>query len=111
MQSLWRSFKDFGRSRATTPDPPASEFGGHLWYFLLVYDAREGELISQEQFLDVSEAMGAFAEAEWNHRDPYQVLLFSADSIETVRATHPHYFRTRDDDQASAVFGGPPVAA
>lgn len=42
--------------------------------------------------------MTAFAEAEWEHRSPQQVLLFSADSIETVQATHPHYFGMGDGD-------------
>jgi hypothetical protein len=75
-------------------------------------ESEPAPLISQEQYHDVSEAMSAFAQAEWEHRDPFQVLLFSADSIETVQSTHPHYFRAGDEDYWSAgIFGGPHVPA
>jgi hypothetical protein len=76
-----------------------------------VYDAKEGRLISQDTFHDVSEAMGAFAKSEWEYRDPFQVLLFSADSIETVRSTHPHYFTEDDEGYWTDSLGVPPIPA
>jgi hypothetical protein len=56
--------------------------------------------------------MSAFAAAERQNPDPLQVLLFSADSIETVQSTHPHYFQDRDENGFGAtMFGAPHVPA
>jgi hypothetical protein len=80
-------------------------------YFLVVFDAKRGVLVSQEQIFEPRAAMDAFAEAERSHKDErdLQVVMFTADSIETVHATHPHYFRGPTAPSTDP-FGLKPVA-
>jgi hypothetical protein len=91
-EAFRRASRFFARRSAsissdTTPEREPS-------YFLLVFDSRHGTLVSQERISDPTVAMDTFAEAERRHAEvpDLQVLMFSADSIETVRSTHPHYF-------------------
>jgi hypothetical protein len=79
-----------------------------LRHFLIVYDARAQKLIDCVDFDQLNTAERAYAEAEEDHRGTdVQVVLFSADSIETIKRTHPHYFGGR------AAVGAPfqPVGA
>jgi hypothetical protein len=77
----------------------------------VLFDAKHGRLLAQRQITDPAIAMLAFNEAEERHSDGtgMQVLMFSADSIETVHATHPRYFREPGPD--TDPFGLEPVAA
>jgi hypothetical protein len=61
-------------------------------YFLVVYDP-QAEEVTFEEYLDEAAASAAHVAAERRHReDDVQVVLFAADSLEAVMATHPHYF-------------------
>jgi len=63
-------------------------------HFLLVYDLRRQELRSQEAFAKVDEATIAYQRMEQLYRaDPeVEIVLVGADSIDTIRQTHGHYF-------------------
>lgn len=63
-------------------------------HFLLVYDARARRLISSQDFADADVASAAYARAEREHIDEpdIEIVLVGADSIETIRKTHGHYF-------------------
>ncbi len=65
-----------------------------LLHFLLVYDLNRRELLEQEPYDDAEEAAAAYADAEakYRGRDDLEVVLVGADSIETIRRTHAHYF-------------------
>jgi hypothetical protein len=67
-----------------------------LRHFLIVYDARAQKLIDCIDFDELDTAESAYGEAEEDHRGTdVQVVLFSADAIETIERTHPHYFGGR----------------
>lgn len=63
-------------------------------HFLLVFDHAKGVLIHQEQFADATKAAEAYSDAEEDHRgEPdLEIVLVGADSIDTIRLTHGHYF-------------------
>lgn len=65
-----------------------------LLHFLLVYDFKAQRLIAQERFNDGEEAARAYAdrEREFKDRQDLEIVLVGADSIETIRQTHAHYF-------------------
>jgi hypothetical protein len=65
-----------------------------LQHFLLVYDLGAQHLIKQQEFDDGDEAATAYAalEREFQGRDDLEIVLVGADSIETIRRTHEHYF-------------------
>ena len=71
-------------------------------HFLLVYDLREGRLISTVQFEDAAEAVAAYQSREREHLiEPHvEIVLVAADSIETVHETHGSYF----DEGVSSVW-------
>jgi len=65
-------------------------------HFLLVYDLRHQALRSQQAFAKADEAMIACQRLEQQYRadpdpDP-EIVLVGADSIDTIRQTHGHYF-------------------
>jgi len=65
-------------------------------HFLLVYDLRHQALRSQQEFAKADEAMIACQRLEQQYRadpdpDP-EIVLVGADSIDTIRQTHGHYF-------------------
>lgn len=65
-----------------------------LIYFLIAYNASLDRLVSCEEYLYADSAMRDFAALEGEHRadSDIQVVLLTADSLETLRSTHPHYF-------------------
>lgn len=69
-----------------------------LIYFLIAYNATQGRLESCEEYLQADIAMSDFAalEAEHHERENIQVVLLTADSIDTLKATHPHFFAGSD---------------
>jgi hypothetical protein len=71
-----------------------------LQHFLLVYDLRAQRLIEQHEFGDGNEAAIAYADLErqYKGRDDLEIVLVGADSIETIKRTHAHYF----DDAGTA---------
>jgi predicted metal-dependent HD superfamily phosphohydrolase len=65
-----------------------------LQHFLLVYDLGAQRLIKQQEFGDGDEAAAAYAalERHYKDRDDLEIVLVGADSIETIKRTHAHYF-------------------
>lgn len=65
-----------------------------LRHYLLVYDLRNQRLIRHEQFEDGDEAVREYARLESEHPDnrDVEIVLVGADSIETIKRTHAHYF-------------------
>jgi hypothetical protein len=65
-----------------------------LKHFLLVYDLAAQCLIEQQEFSDGGEAASAYSalEREYQGREDLEIVLVGADSIETIKRTHAHYF-------------------
>jgi hypothetical protein len=65
-----------------------------LIHFLLVYDFTKQRLVYEGRFDDAEEAGTEYArlEAEYRGNPDYEIVLVGADSIETIRTTHGHYF-------------------
>jgi hypothetical protein len=66
-----------------------------LIHFLIVYDHRAQRLAQKpEEFTDADEAAAAYAQLEREHRDEtnLEIVLLSADSLNTIRQTHGNYF-------------------
>jgi hypothetical protein len=80
-----------------------------LHHFLLIYDLRAGQLVEQ---LDLGEDGDAAAaeysrrEAEYRHREGFEIVLVGADSIDTIRETHSHYFNGTDEDAFAELLAG-----
>lgn len=75
-------------------------------YFLLTYDRRQGKLLGNRRFKDEAAASAAYAEAEARYRgnEAVEVVLVGADSEQTLRYTHGHYFgrqHTRGSESAA----------
>jgi hypothetical protein len=72
-----------------------------LNHFLLLYDVRHQALLDALPFgEDGDAAAAAYAEKEqvYRDRDDVEIVLLGADSLDTLRKTHPHYFdRTGTD--------------
>lgn len=77
-----------------------------LIHFLLVYDAAAGTLKTCEEYLHAETAMKDFAtlEAEHQNHEDVQVILLTSDSLETLKATHGHFFADSHSDDALAVL-------
>ena len=70
-------------------------------HFLLVYDMRRHGLRQWEEFDSGDEAAAAYSQVEAEYRDradDFEVALLRADSLETIRVTHSHYFRAGKRD-------------
>jgi hypothetical protein len=78
-----------GKSASTSAEAISS-----VQQFLIVFDTKAGKIVEQRLFVDPDEAMSIFGETERRHarEGNLQVLLFTADSLDTVKSTHPHYF-------------------
>lgn len=64
-----------------------------------MYDSASEDIVALEEFGGASDAEAAYFAAEREYTDDQvQVVLFGADSIDSVRATHPHYFRAGRGD-------------
>lgn len=66
-----------------------------LIHYLLVYSYDEQRLIDKREFTNAVEAAAAYRDTEELYRgrsDEFEVVLVGADSIETIRRTHGHYF-------------------
>jgi hypothetical protein len=70
-----------------------------IQHFLVIYDisGREAHVDSYGQ--DYDAAIDAYTKAEQLYRgkDDVEVVLLSADSIETIKKTHSSYFSTREE--------------
>lgn len=67
-------------------------------HVLLVYSHDNESLVSQEKFNDVKTATVAYEQAERENRgnDRCEIVLVAADSLDTIRKTHGHYFSSSD---------------
>jgi hypothetical protein len=65
-----------------------------LTHFLLVYDLRQQRLVDVRKFTDATEATDAYGRAELEHLGDKdcEIVLVGADSLDTIRKTHGHYF-------------------
>lgn len=66
-----------------------------LFHFILIYNTDLRKLVSEvERFVDVEDATAKFVRLEngFEGKPHLQVILVGADSIDTIRETHPHYF-------------------
>jgi hypothetical protein len=69
-------------------------------YFLLIYDLTSRALQHEEFGRDHTTAAERYSELEQLHRgnDAIEVVLVGADSFDTIKRTHSHYFVERDED-------------
>jgi hypothetical protein len=65
-----------------------------LLHFLLVYDLRQQRLVEIRPFTDAAAATEAYGQAELEHLGDQdcEIVLVGADSLETIKKTHGHYF-------------------
>lgn len=77
-----------------------------LVYFLIAYNTATEHRQSMEEYLHADVAMRDFAalEAEYRDSEDVQVLLLTADSLETLKSTHPHYFADSNAEDALEVL-------
>lgn len=73
-------------------------------HFLLLYRLPTRELTVEEFGEDQAAAVAAYAAREEQHREDanVEVVLVAADSLDTIRTTHSHYFA---DDDAGLLDG------
>ncbi len=77
-------------------------------HYLLVYDLGLRRLVACEDFTDSDEAAQAYARKEQENRGNrgLEIVLVGADSLETIKVTHGHYFDEVDSDAAALSIGG-----
>lgn len=70
-------------------------------HFLVVYDIAAGRADVRPFGTDYDAALAAYDEAEQTAvgRSDIDVVLLSADSLETIKRTHSSYFETRSLDE------------
>lgn len=72
-----------------------------LHHFLIVYDTNAQELLEHADLgHDRETAARTYAEREQRHgmRQGVEIVLIGADSLDTIRRTHSHYFDRSADD-------------
>lgn len=69
-------------------------------YFLLIYDLTSRALQHEDFGRNHAEAAERYSELEALHREneAIEVVLVGADSFDTIKRTHSHYFVERDED-------------
>lgn len=73
-------------------------------YFLLVYDRVARKLVRTDEFRDAALATAEYDRTEQAHLADaaVEIVLLGADSLETLKRTHGHYFA----EPAAASHGG-----
>ena len=70
-----------------------------IQHFLVTYDPAHGEAAVRTFGNDYDAALDAYQEAEQGARGTaLDVVLLSADSLETIKRTHSSYFKTKPLD-------------
>lgn len=69
-------------------------------HFLLIYDAKRRSLRWEDLGHDAEAAAARYSEVEEDLSDGYEVVLIGADSLETIRTTHAHYFEDERDRES-----------
>jgi hypothetical protein len=79
-----------------------------LIHFLLVYDLAQQKLVHNAEFHDAGEASKEYARLEGEHRGDrdLEIVLVGADSLETIKTTHGHYFDGAAPASASPFLTG-----
>lgn len=80
-----------------------------LRHYLLIYDLNAGLLVEQLDLGEDGEAAAAEysrREAEYRGQDGFEIVLVGADSIETIRETHAHYFNGKGDQAFNELLAG-----
>jgi hypothetical protein len=73
---------------------------GDIRHFLVAYDPSRGRSTVQQFDKDYDAALGAYEQAEWQARGTdLDIVLLSADSLETIKRTHASYFGRRSLDE------------
>ena len=74
---------------------------GTIKHFLIKYDINAGRADVQDFGEDYDAAMDAYEQIEQETRNDsnVDVVLLSADSLETIKRTHSSYFETRTFEQ------------
>lgn len=69
-------------------------------YFILIYDVPSRSLEVEEHGPDYRAAAERYSELEEQHRENagIEVVLVGADSLDTIKRTHSHYFAKREND-------------
>jgi hypothetical protein len=69
-----------------------------IQHFLIVYDipTRKAQVRNFGTDYDAAQAAYAEIEGEMRDRDDLDIVLVSADSLETVKRTHSSYFQTAE---------------
>lgn len=69
-------------------------------YFILIYDVSERRVTCEEFHDDRDAASVRYTELETIHRADagLEIVLVGADSLETIKKTHSHYFVATPDD-------------
>ena len=70
-----------------------------LIHFLVVFNRETSQLISQESFTNEEKAIAEYSKAERANlgNEELEVVLLSADSIETLEQTHNHNFSGKNE--------------
>jgi hypothetical protein len=70
-------------------------------HFLVIYDTAAGRAEVQQFGTDYDKALRAYDEAEQGARgrSDVDVVLLSADSLNTIKRTHSSYFQTKSLDE------------
>lgn len=71
-------------------------------HFLVIYDTASADVEVRSLGTDYDAAQDAYSEAERNHRGDrrYDIVLLSADSLDTIEKTHSSYFGgSKDRDE------------
>lgn len=71
-----------------------------LRHFLIVFDAARGGEPEVREFRRPAPALVAYRDAEDHYRDrpAVQVVLLAADSLATIKKTHPNFWRSGVED-------------
>lgn len=79
-----------------------------LIHFLLVYNLDLQKLVYEQQFEDAEKAAAEYARLEAEHRgdSDLEIVLVGADSLETIKTTHGHYFDGNAPASASPFLAG-----
>lgn len=73
-------------------------------HFIVIYDSNKQELLDLERFGEEREtAAQRLSELENEHlgEGSLQIVLLASDSLDQLKVTHPHYFKSLDSKVAT----------
>ncbi len=77
-------------------------------HYLLTYSLTAGRVVELREFSDDAEASAAYVDAEKlsGRDDDLEIVLIGADSGQTLRKTHGHYFDDEGTESTSPYLAG-----